>query len=311
MLFIQVVHKARSSSQVPESDAHQGEAELQAGDGPATDPQQGDGGSTKEEEGDGDTPFEGAIDEGEVNEEVLRWYEMEADEDERGLEEDSSDDEHDPLVPRDWDSYNFSQLSVNPSENVSWEYRDNMVSVGAMYKNAVKVKDAVKRWATRTLQREFRVVKSSPHIYDVQCLKPNYPFRVYASKGKWKNYWEIKFVVDHTCALDQLDASHCNLSSGFVASQMFAKIVENPSYEPKSIILAIEEKFRYQISYGQYEKTSNRSRSICNGPLTPVTSTHICNGCCLAPVTYKCTRTTRGLASTTPVTNVDFWKRAS
>jgi hypothetical protein len=68
---------------------------------------------------------------------------------------------------------------------------------------------------------------------------------VYASKGKWKNYWEIKSVVDHTCVLEQLDASHRNFSSGFVASQMFAKIVENPTYEPKSIILAIEEKFRY------------------------------------------------------------------
>jgi hypothetical protein len=101
MLFIQVVHKAGSSSQVPESDAHQGEAKLQAGDGPATEPQEGDGGSTKEEEGDGDTPFEGAIDEGEVNEEVLKRYEMEADGDERGLEEDCSDDEDDPLVPRD------------------------------------------------------------------------------------------------------------------------------------------------------------------------------------------------------------------
>jgi hypothetical protein len=50
---------------------------------------------------------------------------------------------------------------------------------------------------------------------------------VYASKGKWKNYWEIKSVVDHTCVLKQLDASHRNLSSGFVASQIFAKIVEN------------------------------------------------------------------------------------
>lgn len=49
---------------------------------------------------------------------------MEANGDERGLEEDSSDDEDDPLVPRDWDSYNFSQLSVNPCENVAWEYRE-------------------------------------------------------------------------------------------------------------------------------------------------------------------------------------------
>jgi hypothetical protein len=111
---------------------------------------------------------------------------MEADEDERGLEENSSDDEDDPLVPRDWDNYNFSQLSVNPGENVSWEYRENKVSIGAMYKSVVEVKDAVKRWATLTLQREFRAVKSSPHIYDVQRVKPNCPFRVYASKGKWK-----------------------------------------------------------------------------------------------------------------------------
>jgi hypothetical protein len=56
-----------------------------------------------------------------------------------------------------------------------------------------------------------------------------------------------------------------------------------------------------------YVKTSNRSHNICNGPLTPVTSTHICNGCCLASVTYKRARTTPGLASTPPVTNVDFW----
>jgi hypothetical protein len=56
-----------------------------------------------------------------------------------------------------------------------------------------------------------------------------------------------------------------------------------------------------------YVKTSNRSRGIYNGPLTPVTSTHICNGCCLALVTYKHARTTPVLASTAPVTNVDFW----
>jgi hypothetical protein len=100
-LFIQVVHKAGSSSQVPVSDAHQSEAELQARDGPATEPQEGDGGSGEEEEGHGHTHFEGAIDEGEVNEELLRRFEMEANVDERGLEKDSSDDEDEPLVPRD------------------------------------------------------------------------------------------------------------------------------------------------------------------------------------------------------------------
>jgi hypothetical protein len=81
---------------------------------------------------------------------------------------------------------------------------------------------------------------------------------VYASKGKWKNYSEMKFIVDHTCVLKQLDARHRNLSSGFVASHLFAKIVENPSYESKSIILAIEEKFRYQISYGKAYVTKKK-----------------------------------------------------
>jgi hypothetical protein len=59
------------------------------------------------------------IDEGKVNEEVLRRYEMEASGDERGLEEDFLDDEDEPLVTMDWDSYNFSHLSVNPGENVA------------------------------------------------------------------------------------------------------------------------------------------------------------------------------------------------
>jgi hypothetical protein len=100
MLFVQVVHKAGSSSQVPVSDAHQGEAEVQAGDGPATEPQEEGEGHDEEEEGHGHTHFEVAIDEGEVNEELLRWFEMEANGDERGSEEESSDDEDDPLVPR-------------------------------------------------------------------------------------------------------------------------------------------------------------------------------------------------------------------
>jgi hypothetical protein len=39
---------------------------------------------------------------------------------------------------------------------------------------------------------------------------------------------------------------------------MFAKIVENPAYESKSIIFAIEEKFRYQISYGKAYMTKKK-----------------------------------------------------
>jgi hypothetical protein len=56
-----------------------------------------------------------------------------------------------------------------------------------------------------------------------------------------------------------------------------------------------------------YVKTSNRSHNICNRPLTPVTCTHICNCCYLAPVTDKRGRSTLGLAFAKPITNVYFW----
>jgi hypothetical protein len=55
-----------------------------------------------------------------------------------------------------------------------------------------------------------------------------------------------------------------------------------------------------------YVKTSNRSRIICNGPLTPVRCTDICNDCRLAPVTHKRGRPTPGFDTTTTVTNEDF-----
>jgi hypothetical protein len=142
--------------------------------------------------------------------------------------------------------------------NVAWEYRENELSEGALYANSGELKDAGKRWSTLTLNREFRVLKSSPAVYVVHCVKPDCPVKVHAYKGKWKDYWKISIVVDHICALDQIDASHRNLTTGFVASHMYSQIVENPSYEPKSIICAIEEKFRYKISYGKANRAKKK-----------------------------------------------------
>jgi hypothetical protein len=91
------------------------------------------------------------------------------------------------------------------------------------------------------------------------------------------------------------------------------QVEEWPDHAPVLLLVHV---FTFLIriksySHTHYVKTSNRSRSICNGSLTPVTSTHICNGCHLAPVTYKRARTTPGLASTMPVTNMDFLYLAS
>jgi hypothetical protein len=61
----------------------------------------------------------------------LRWLMREKYE--RALEDDSSHDEDEEIMPGDWQSYNFSQLTINPGVNVTWEYRENEVSVKAPY----------------------------------------------------------------------------------------------------------------------------------------------------------------------------------
>jgi hypothetical protein len=82
------------------------------------------------------------------------------------------------------------------------------------------------------------------------------------------------------------------------------KAPSNPPYHPRDI------DNRYVLGPCRsvhYVKTSNRSRNICNRPLRPVTRRNICNGCCLAPVTHKRGRLDPDLATTTPVTDEDFW----
>jgi hypothetical protein len=74
---------------------------------------------------------------------------------------------------------------------------------------------------------------------------------VYAYKGKWDRYLEVKEVVPQSCTLDRIDTMHQNISADFVASHMYPTIVKCTFYEPKTIISAIEKKIGYTISYGK------------------------------------------------------------
>ena len=121
------------------------------------------------------------------------------------------------------------------------------------------VKEVVKHWSTLFLQRQFRVLKSSPHIYEVCCVQSNYPFQVHTFKGKWKDYWEVSRLVEHTCLLQQLDPHHCNLTAAFVSNYMYPHIIDNPSFEPKSIIFIVEEKFKYKISYNKAYRAKQKA----------------------------------------------------
>jgi hypothetical protein len=48
----------------------------------------------------------------------MRHFNAEIDDYECALEDDSSDDEDESIMPSDWESYDFSQLTVNPGMNV-------------------------------------------------------------------------------------------------------------------------------------------------------------------------------------------------
>ena len=99
------------------------------------------------------------------------------------MDDDFSDDEDEHHVPHDWPTYDFLNLSVHEREGVGWEYKENEVLLGALCRSGDDVKDAIKRRSTLSLQTQFRVLKSSPHVYEVCCVHNNCPFRVHAYKG--------------------------------------------------------------------------------------------------------------------------------
>ncbi|WVZ79678.1 hypothetical protein U9M48_027231 [Paspalum notatum var. saurae] len=137
----------------------------------------------------------------------------------RGDEDSDNDDDRPVQVPSQWNNYDHSQLLVNEGETVPWEYGENEVSVGAIYHSKIELKEAVQRWAAKSLKKEFGVVKSSPQVYDVKCIRDDCSFRVHAYMGKYDTF----------------------------------------GYEPKSIINSIDDDFQYKISYSKAYRAKQKA----------------------------------------------------
>ena len=193
----------------------------------------------------------GVADEGETVGAIVDEMEREDSDNERVEEGDSSDDETD-INPAEWASEDFSGLIVSEEDSVRWEYKENEVIQGAIYSRAEDMKEAVKHFAV-SLHREFWVAKSNRSQYEVRCVKEKdgCPWRVHAYKGKWKDYWTVSVVTKHTCFLPGVQKYHRNITCAFVASEMYAHVIDNLTYEPRSIIRHIEETYKYTISYAK------------------------------------------------------------
>nr|AAX95097.1 transposon protein, putative, mutator sub-class [Oryza sativa Japonica Group]ABA91665.1 transposon protein, putative, Mutator sub-class [Oryza sativa Japonica Group] len=193
----------------------------------------------------------GVADEGKTVAAIVDEMEREDSDNERVEEGDSSDEETD-INPAEWASQDFSGLIVSKEDSVRWEYKENEVIQGAIYSRAEDMKEAVKHFAV-SLHREFSVAKSNRSQYEVQCVKEKdgCPWRVHAYKGKWKDYWTVSVVTKHTCFLPGVQKYHRNITCAFVASEMYAHVIDNLTYEPRSIIRHIEETYKYTISYAK------------------------------------------------------------
>ena len=125
----------------------------------------------------------GMADEGEMIEGLVNHMEREDEENEEDVDDESSDE--DTPMPSELTNQDFSRLVISEGYHVSWEYKENEVIQGAHYANIEDLKEAVKRYAI-SLQREFRVEKSSKSVYEVRCVKENLgcPWRIHAYKGK-------------------------------------------------------------------------------------------------------------------------------
>nr|CAH67627.1 OSIGBa0140J09.8 [Oryza sativa] len=177
----------------------------------------------------------GVADEGETVGAIVDEMEKGDSDNERVEEGDSSDDETD-INPAEWASEDFSGLIVSEEDSVRWEYKENEVIQGAIYSRAEDMKEAVKHSAV-SLHREFWVAKSNRSQYEVRCVKEKdgCPWRVHAYKGKWKDYWTVSVVTKHTCFLPGVQKYHRNITCAFVASEMYAHVIDNLTYEPRKV----------------------------------------------------------------------------
>ena len=209
-----------------------------------------------EPENGGDEP-RGEADEGERIEQVVQQM-MTDDMEHHDLPETDSSDEEDAVpVPAEWSNPNFGNMVVSEGYSVPWEYHENEVTEGALYKNKDDVRDAVKYWSL-SIKRSFVVARSTKKLYEVKCALSSCPFRVRAYEQRWSKIWKCSIVKDHTCELQELEKCNSALTSQFIANYMYARIVDNIRFEPKSIVNTIEEDFKYTISYSKAWKAKQK-----------------------------------------------------
>ena len=199
---------------------------------------------------------QGVADEGEVLQSIVQQMHNE-DVEAAAMDEHENSSNEEFHVPSEWANTGFGNPMVAEQRDQEYEYRENEVVQGARYLRCEDVKDAVKRWAV-SLGKEFRVAKSNSSVYDVVCAKEGCPWRVHAFKGIFKSYWKVSIVVEHTCVLEGVQNVHRNMTTDFIANEIYGMVMDKMHLEPKMIIRRIQHKYHFNISYATAWRAKQR-----------------------------------------------------
>jgi len=110
------------------------------------------------------------------------------------------------------------------------------------------LQNAVKKWSFLE-KKPFKVVVTNPTTYDVKCLAPGCPWRVHGYMPKAESNFVASIIVGHLSKLSETVVKSRNMTAEFVATVLYGEIVKKTSISPFQIMLAISNRYSYEISY--------------------------------------------------------------
>uniref|UniRef100_A0A0D9YQ49 Uncharacterized protein n=1 Tax=Oryza glumipatula TaxID=40148 RepID=A0A0D9YQ49_9ORYZ len=124
-------------------------------------------------------------------------------------DEEADDEEYEVQpVPTSWNREHLGYIGENELHDSVWFYGDGPINKGAMFSTKSAFQDAVKSWSFK-MQRQFKVLKSSPTVYTVVCEM------VHGHVPKYESYWLVSRVEEHNCMLRNTRSSHRNLTAAY------------------------------------------------------------------------------------------------
>jgi len=116
-------------------------------------------------------------------------------------------------------------------------------------------------------KRPFRVVHSYvDRRYIIVCEKADCNWRVCARKQKLTGKFKItKVVGPHTCAENELQLKHRQLTSTLIANKLCHTLKDQPNLSVRTIINFVEDMFQYRIKYGKAWRAKQRAWKMIYG----------------------------------------------